>query len=60
MNITRITALLSVIFLSATQLIAGEPAPGDWPRMTECIQDGLASFIDLQGRFYEAILCDVA
>jgi hypothetical protein len=34
--------------------------PDDRPRMTKRIQEGLSSFIDLQGRFYEAILCDVA
>lgn len=33
-------------------------APLDRPRMSESIRNGLASFIDLQGRFYEAILCD--
>jgi hypothetical protein len=34
--------------------------PEERPRMTACIRDGLASFIDLQARFYEAILCDFA
>ncbi len=32
----------------------------DRPRMAACIHEGLASFIDFQGRFYEAILCDAA
>jgi hypothetical protein len=34
--------------------------PDDRPRMASRIREGLASFIDLQGRFYEAILCDMA
>jgi hypothetical protein len=34
--------------------------PDDTPRMTACIRDGLSSFIDLQGRFYEAILCGLS
>lgn len=34
--------------------------PQDRARMSMRIREGLSSFIDLQGRFYEAILCDVA
>jgi len=34
--------------------------PDHRPRMTMSIREGFASFIDLQARFYQAILCDVA
>jgi hypothetical protein len=30
------------------------------PRMVACIKEGFSSFVDLQGRFYQAILCDFA
>ena len=29
------------------------------PRMFDCIKDGFAQFVDLQKRYYEAILCDL-
>jgi hypothetical protein len=32
----------------------------EMPRMLACIKDGFAQFVDLQRRYYEAILCDVA
>jgi hypothetical protein len=34
-------------------------SPGDAPAMAEKIKEGLRAFMDLQGRYYEAIFCDL-
>jgi hypothetical protein len=34
--------------------------PPDVPKMAERIKEGFNAFIDLQSRYYDAILCDVA